>query len=1299
MTNSARRLLSRTCLIALVWLVVGGPAQATPPYGDPNQPYDRLPGTWQTYHVKWAKPLAGKPLNVLFIVPYNNSREVVELAQRLDLRYTVIMNASRSTWDVGYFEGPTGTPLKGAEASIVLNDLAEQRLNLGRRYDAIVIGNVSWEVIPARFRDLLLKHVERGAGLVYVSPTRFENKMNTMKEVEGDNPQFTRLFRQNSDPKIAAAILDDLPLDFMPLKRLNDYDEFSGLRRIPAYKIGRWFLQVPVCVTSTRHGQGRVVALHYFEAEMKGQAGTMNSLTPRVLYDPVNYDYAYAILARCVLQAAGREAKFRAAISVKSPAAGPPEKRDDPLGHYRWDANIPRTVIAREDLPKARVGLSCESRAAAGQGVTLRYALRSADATELAADGFSGTAPAGKSFTHEISLPHLPRGDYLIDLRAVSPDGKVLAFASKSFRVISDSRVASVTTEKDRYEVGQTITGRAVFAKPLAPEQRAVVRAVDTWKRTVYRSPLKLDADRKGGEFAIPIRQPLCRLWDVYCDIEDPNGRVDSAKTWVGIPQYNFDDYIWMLIFTTMPGDGWKGQFFVDRAQQFGINANFSQLIYGRLDQLEVVERRNMTSIMYTEHRGETNNLKAHDGPWDKEFSGACLSRVSRMLRRIAETGKPPDPKEFPGPAQSGMPSAESLASRIRNSYVPAAKFASPLYVLTGEAYLSGEMDSQENSCFCELCRERFERWCRKIYKNDLSALNDEWGSSLKSWDKVRGIMLLDAVERNQLPRWVAFRFFMRSRVWTQFFIDWTDMMRRFIPNVHTGRVGHNHYDFTRFRNHMTCSKIYNEQGDNDELRSLVSIELLRSFSGDRSVMLGSQSMIRWLPEFKTPRRNRRLPWKMMFMGFHGFDWENAGLSAGTLGGQSCFTPDFSEPLPVFKRISEQVLKLRRGIAKLLNTAKPIRAPVAIVWSPVNHYVSRLHPMDKSHFSGSWLYNVSVDYGAPHDCLALFESIRVKPTFVSPEDVIAGLADRGFKALVLPYSKAMSAEEAEAIRNFAKAGGLVIADNTPGIYSRFGKELKKSQLADLFPVTDRINVTRIGKGYAAYLPDIINGYLARMEAGDYTGSDAVAMLLEKYAATTPPVELIHDNGTPRRDTLMPTYKHGTATYVGLLRHELSADKEAAPTTIELKQPRYVWDVREQRYIGRASRFEMNVDMTPKLLALLPANPGLISVTPVQPRVKAGDVLTVKGRIDFDPANHPAIAELGQVVHVEVLGPSGEPLQWYTQNHLFKGDGFVLSLPISYSEPAGRYTIVVEHTVTGARAVGSFDVVERQVSDE
>ena len=62
MTNSRK---TWTTTMVLVGLFSGGAALAAPPYGDPNQPYDQLPGTWETYHVKWLKPLAGGRIKAL----------------------------------------------------------------------------------------------------------------------------------------------------------------------------------------------------------------------------------------------------------------------------------------------------------------------------------------------------------------------------------------------------------------------------------------------------------------------------------------------------------------------------------------------------------------------------------------------------------------------------------------------------------------------------------------------------------------------------------------------------------------------------------------------------------------------------------------------------------------------------------------------------------------------------------------------------------------------------------------------------------------------------------------------------------------------------------------------------------------------------------------------------------------------------------------------------------------------------------------------------------------------------------
>ena len=68
---------------------------------------------------------------------YSNSREVVELAQRLDNEYTVIMTAGRSVWKNGSFISESasgeGTPLHGEEVDI-LDQMAAERLALENRF-------------------------------------------------------------------------------------------------------------------------------------------------------------------------------------------------------------------------------------------------------------------------------------------------------------------------------------------------------------------------------------------------------------------------------------------------------------------------------------------------------------------------------------------------------------------------------------------------------------------------------------------------------------------------------------------------------------------------------------------------------------------------------------------------------------------------------------------------------------------------------------------------------------------------------------------------------------------------------------------------------------------------------------------------------------------------------------------------------------------------------------------------------------------------------------------------------------
>jgi len=1284
-------------------------AGASLPNGHPNQPYDRLPGTWETYHTKWAKPLAGGPLRVLFIVPYSNSREVIELAQRLDIEYTVIMTAGRSVWKHGSFipesASGDGTPLHGEDADI-LDQIAAQRLALDNRYDSIVIGKISWEVIPADLRQQILKHVARGTGLVYVSPNRFKEGEGSFDEVDGEDRQYTALFHSDEDPEVGKSITGSLPFDFIPLKVFGALDEFATFNDIPVkdYRAGgAVMVQVPVCITTSHHDRGRVLALNYFDDKLS-RAGGDDSLTPRVEYDRVTYDYFHAILARCVRWSAA-EVPVVPRIAFRGPSTSLIAAVDNSKMRFSYEAKTPQRVFARKDLAAAAILLSAACDPSAEQELTFEYSIRSTVGAVLASGKIAAEPAPGEVGVVEVPIPMLRRGNYLVDLRILNRAGEILDFASETFRVENPLQVVSISSDRDGYGRQDNISGWVQLSGGLDPGQWLEVRVVDSWDRTVFKAPLHLNPWSQSGKFTIPVANPVSNLWDIYGVICDADGDVDAQKISVGIPQQEYQDYYWGTIFCVAPGENWKGSMYAERGRDFGLRGHFSCLIYDRFHELEAVERANMDNLIFTEHMGQAGNAKAHGGPWDEEFSESCMGELSRMLRYTADTGELPDTEKFPYKNDQGAWTLDAdWLSHKMQGYEKASKYGTPFHTLTGENYLSGEMPGvdQPNSCFCPLCTKNFQDWCREEYDNDLNALNVEWGTDFTQWEQIRGILRKDAEENDQRPRWVAFRHFMRAEVWTQLFIDWTDALRRFIPGTKTGRVGHDHFDFSRFRNHMTSSKIYNLQEHNDELQVMVPQELLQSFSGDQSILYGASAMLRWMHDHRTSQRQFRLPWKMLFMGFKGFDWERC-LTTNTLGGESPFTPDFSEPMPFFKNISDQVLYLQRGVGKLANTAAPLRSPVAILWSPWNDYISRLsrpggrgvdgQSSEKFPFSGSWLYNTSYDFGAHHDCLALLKSLRICGTFVAPEDVINGdLEKRGFKALMLPYSKGMSLEEAAAIRKFVDNGGLVIADNTPAIYSRFGRELEESRLADLFPDMSRTGVISVGKGHAAYAHEQICGYLKRMEACDRSGSDEVAALLNQYAGIATAVELIDDGGSPRRDTLMPVYLQGSAIYVGMLRHEESDGKTSAPTTVEFAQKFHVWDVLQKQYLGCVDRANIDLDMYPKFFALLPAKPVEITLTPAPQKVLQGETIRIAGAIGFAAGSAAEISALGQVVHVRVYTSEGNELECFRDNIIFAGAAFEVVLPISYTEAAGIYTLKTEYPVTGMESQVSFEVL-------
>ncbi|MFP6763923.1 MAG: hypothetical protein VB858_09900, partial [Planctomycetaceae bacterium] len=572
-----------TLMMAIMgWVTWAQPLLATPPYGHPDQPYDRLPGTLTTTHTPWARPLSGGKLKALFICPYNNSREVVELAQRLDVTYTVIMNAGHSAWAEGYFEGDSATPLQGLTAQTVLDQLARQRLDPAHRYDVIVVAKVSWLVIPQHIRQLILSHVARGTGLVYVSPNRLQPGWNRIDPADDEDAVFSRLFESGADPVTRRQLVGALPLDIMPLIQLNQVKDFRPLPR-PRHV----WQQTAFTLSTASHGKGRILGLDYLDETISNR--THSSLTPSYQHplgdhDEVIYDLSHALLTRGILWTTNRLPPASISISVTGTVVAdqsPPASEipiSTEIGTVRWRQSTPATVILRSNLARARIVVKTSTSVQPARAtITLRHR-----ETRLR-DNVSGFPDAATQHetsplepgrrilrqdlepddggTSSIPLPELARGTYLVDVQLFDATGSVIDFASQSLRVEAEQRIASVVTNTDRYRRGDKIHGSVSVVNPLSDTERVMISVNDMWGRLVYAAQApNIQKQETEFEFHIPIDHPMSELWDVHAWIIDDHGVVDRKTRPVPILNNTFDEFLFMLIFSPTPGSSsWKG--------------------------------------------------------------------------------------------------------------------------------------------------------------------------------------------------------------------------------------------------------------------------------------------------------------------------------------------------------------------------------------------------------------------------------------------------------------------------------------------------------------------------------------------------------------------------------------------------------------------------------------------------------------------------------------------------------------------------------------------------------------------
>lgn len=293
----------------------------------------------ETPHTKWAKPLKGGPIRVLAVPTVSEGRTLIELAQRLSLDLTTV--SIDPSWDVNKwtmsFGKDYGARAERGDLDLIYSYL-EAELSGPKHFDVILLPvNHGWNRFTPKTREALLRRVNEGAGLVLIRP--MDSELSPLRPVSMGEPVGDSAVVEPGKPEKGIwtkggshYITESIPLESFPFEYLENYRYASSpdAQVLAANQSG-----TPVIAIRTQ-GKGRVIAFGYHNAGISW----LIPQSAKGFVAPEQWEGFYALLARSLIFAAGRESDAPGRWNVPAPPA---------RTHNIRDLAATKTVIAEGD--------------------------------------------------------------------------------------------------------------------------------------------------------------------------------------------------------------------------------------------------------------------------------------------------------------------------------------------------------------------------------------------------------------------------------------------------------------------------------------------------------------------------------------------------------------------------------------------------------------------------------------------------------------------------------------------------------------------------------------------------------------------------------------------------------------------------------------------------------------------------------------------------------------------------------------------------------------------------------------
>lgn len=612
-------------------------------------------------------------------------------------------------------------------------------------------------------------------------------------------------------------------------------------------------------------------------------------------------------------------------------------------------------------------------------------------------------------------------------------------------------------------------------------------------------------------------------------------------------------------------------------------------------------------------------------------------------------------------------------------------------------------------------CQAAYRRYLKGVY-GKIEALNTEWGEAFTSFDqvellKVDGADEGEALKQGKYARWCDRQIFAHWNM-LQFAKEFGQAFRAQLndPKGTCGYEGAGGFgdDVDEILETMTYWGPYPGFG-NELLRSMAPPEFLSS---------------NWYGYDNTAEPLIREYDNMIRSGVPCTSWWRVDANDPYHPYIGFIAPAYNVHPPV-RALLEETRWVREGGGKLfIHMARP-HDGIALFYSPASALASSIEASSQfsSHdaAAGAWSSAIT-DLGYQYK-------------FVSGKRIAEGALERdGYKVLVLPFAQAIAPAEAAAIRRFAEAGGTVIADLRPGVFTGHGRPVQPGMLDTVFGASrgsapaepKMVNIeavtvagkplasvadpgyaiqsakaravvgnvpvimeNQIGKGNAVLLNFNITRYGEARRVGHESDLRRFIASLMAAAGLKPPLEATVSGGAPCAATCITRWGTPAAgEIIGVMSDSVAGREAGTPieTNIRLGRQVHVYQLKAGQYLGKMDTVQAKI--VPERLEFFALWPHEIGAPKLElSKAKMGPGQKVTATISFAKAAKDDV----QVVLLTAVSPKGEPARWWRQQVVVKGGVAEVPLYIAHDEEPGRWTLQARDLISGQTAEAKFTV--------